>query len=364
MIYRMTATCLLATYFTISVLSSDVSLARPDKDYIYEMSVSMNEDEDFRTAVKIIQEGLKSKKIIEPYAYALIADAYLHSGDLNNALLYSNRSLELNNEQSAVLSLAEYYASLGDFNAASRYFNFIINNGNLVGDDYERISTIYMRFGIFVQAETFYNKQVDLETNAMKKGNPDAAPRHIFLAYLYLTKISEKSYLNAMLDLKQYGYDYNAAAEYSCLCVYSLRRLNREKEARKILDDGLAKCNKKSIFYSIMKHLDGKIDADALIAEAKKKDTYKEPTNQIRANVWVGLELCRLGKEKDALPYLQWAVDHQVTVFTSMYVQATAIPLLQKIRNGIPINPGPDKGRSAPPRRATPSNKTQRKAKR
>ncbi len=340
------------------------ALSHDDKDYVYECAECMEENEDYREAVKIVQEGFKAKKIIEPFAYSLIADAYLHSGDLNNACLYSNRSLELENSQSAVLSLAEYHASLGDFNASNRYVNFLINNGNLGGHEYARIATIYTRFGMFAQSETFYNKQIDLLTKRMKLGDPDVAPYHILLSYLYLTKNIEKTYVNAMLDLKNYGYDYNSAAEYSCLCVYSLRRLNREKEARKILDDGLAKCNKKSIFYSILKYLDGKIDADALIAEAKKKDTYKEPTNQIRANVWVGLELCRLGKEKEAIPYFQWAVDHQVTVFTSMYVQATAIPLLQKIRNGVPINPVPDKARSAPPRRAAPSNKNQRKAKR
>ncbi len=105
--YRSIMKLVIIVIYIIIIGSMNINaLNSQDKDYVYESAECIQENEDYRGAVKIIQEGVKAKKIVEPFACSLIADAYLHSGDLNNAFLYSNRALAQDNQQSAVLSLA------------------------------------------------------------------------------------------------------------------------------------------------------------------------------------------------------------------------------------------------------------------
>lgn len=100
-----------------------------------------------------------------------------------------------------------------------------------------------------------------------------------------------------------------------------------------MLDECINRCkNSLPALILILKFLHGDINRQSLLEECKKHDKYKEPTNQMRAHLWIGIDLYQKGELKDSQKELEWVVDHQVTDCTSIYACAVAKPLLIQLK--------------------------------
>ncbi len=294
----------------------------------YQSSIEILIDmEKFDEAMKMNREGFKKGRIGQENYYVLNGVIYLHAGYIDKCFQELEKCKNINPLYPHLYDiLGDAYASIGRLEQALECSDRAIK----IEIDFRRYRS---RYFINIQAGNLFEalKCAELDYNLLKAEGTFNTYAHF--EYLLFLSNPQKIYNFALTDLKKYKYAHHLSGEQAIFCVMSLRALKRDKESDKMLQECLNKCkNAKPGCIAILKYLNGDINLQNTIDDCKKNDKHREPWNQMRAHLWIGIDLYQKGELKDSQKELEWVVDHQVTDCTSIYACAVAKPLLIQLK--------------------------------
>jgi len=177
---------------------------------------------EFKTA-----EKLTDNKAALGAIYSFIGNDYYSLGDLNNALLYYDRQLEiardLNNQKKegiALNNIALIYQDQGNYDKALEYFNKslqLTSDPSSIAITYNNIAAVYLAKGDNNKAVEYYKKAIEF---AQKAGDYDGTAKYMLNlgnTYIDLKNFSEAQYYlqKGLLMMQKLGNkDWEATGYY------------------------------------------------------------------------------------------------------------------------------------------------------
>jgi len=183
---------------------------------------------DFNLSIKELKtaEKLTNNKADLGAIYSLIGVDYDNLGDLNNALLYYDRELEiardLNNqekESAALNNIAGIYAEQGNYDKALEYYNKSLqlkSDPSSIAATYTNIATVYSDKGDKNKAVEYYKKAIELDQKAGNYRGTAIIMLNLGYTYKDLKNFSESQYYlqKGLLMMQKLGDKYWEACGY------------------------------------------------------------------------------------------------------------------------------------------------------
>jgi len=184
----------------------------------------------FKLSIKELKtaEKLTDNKVVLGAIYSTIGSNYDNLGDLNNALLYDDRALEIardlnnqKNESVALNNIAEIYYKQGNYVKALEYYNKSLQ----LASDPSSIATTYNNIAMIYSAVGDYNKAIEYLKKAMgfaqKAGNYRGIAQDMLnLGYTYtdLKNFQEAQYYlqKGLSMMQKLGDQYWEAYGFKC----------------------------------------------------------------------------------------------------------------------------------------------------
>jgi len=177
---------------------------------------------DFNLSIKELKtaEKLTNSKAALGVIYSAIGSDYDNLGDLNNALLYNDRVLEiardLNNqkdESAALSNIGGIYKDQGNYDKALAYLNKSLqftSDPSSIAIIYNNIATVYWAKGDNNKAVEYYKKAIEF---AQKAGDYDGTAKYMLNlgnTYTDLKNFSEAQYYlqKGLLMMQKLGDKY------------------------------------------------------------------------------------------------------------------------------------------------------------
>lgn len=153
-------------FFVLTVLFSfflfscskpgDLTISRAMKSY---------QSQDYDTALSLFKESLEEDSHYSPeLIYNFIASIYLQQDDVENALVYQEKSVEIHPEYRALVSLGMNYHLLGRDEEAERTYQKAIELNPQKGEAYASLGALYLGQRSFSAAVENLKKAADYET--------------------------------------------------------------------------------------------------------------------------------------------------------------------------------------------------------
>jgi len=176
---------------------------------------------EFKTA-----EKLTNSKAVLGAIYSFIGSDYENLGDLNNALLYCDRYLQIERdlsnkeeESNALSNIGVIYQNQGNYNKALEYFNKslqLTTKPSSIATTYNNIALVYSDKGDNNKAVEYYKKAVELD---QKSGDYHGTARDMLNlgnTYTELKNFSEAQYYlqKGLLMMQKLGDKYGEAFGY------------------------------------------------------------------------------------------------------------------------------------------------------
>jgi tetratricopeptide (TPR) repeat protein len=208
----------------------------------------------------------------------------------DKAIRLNPRSAEAYNGRGITYhELAQYERAIKDYDAAIRlnpqFADAYFNRGNAYSD-----------FGQHERAIKDYDEAIRLQPTY------SGAYYNRSLASMLLARGDTDADARAYVDLK--GWKDERVQYMAIFGHFGDRRVRRDIEARKLLDEAATKCDKTSWPYPIIRYLRREISAQDLLAAATDLDKKTE------ARTYLGLDLLLSGQRDEALTHLQWVKDN------------------------------------------------------
>jgi len=184
---------------------------------------------DFNLSIKELKiaEKLTNSKDVLGAIYSAIGTDYYNLGDLNNALLYNYRALEiardLNNqegESSALNNIAEIYDEQGNYDKALEYYNKslqLTSEPSSIATTYSNIASVYSDKGDYNKAVEYYKKAIELDQESGDYHDTAGVMLNLGNAYTDLKNFSEAQYYlqKGLLMMQKLGDKYWEALGYA-----------------------------------------------------------------------------------------------------------------------------------------------------
>jgi len=171
-------------------------------------------------------EKLTNNKAALGAIYSYIGNDYDNLGDLNNALLYDDRQLEIvrdlndqEDEGKALNNLGEIYQDQGNYDKALEYYNKSLqlrSDPSSIAITYNNIATVYSAKGDNNKAVEYYKKAIEF---AQKAGNYHGTAHDMLNlgdTYIDLKNFSSAQYYlqKGLLMMQKLGNKYGEAYGY------------------------------------------------------------------------------------------------------------------------------------------------------
>jgi len=183
---------------------------------------------DFNLSIKELKtaEKLTNNKDVLGAIYSFIGTDYEDIGDLNNALLYYDRELEiardLNDEEgesSALNNIAEIYIKQGNYDKALEYYNKslqLTSKPSSIAVTYNNIALVYSDKGDKNKAVEYYKKAIEFAQKAGDYHSTAAYMINLGNTYINLKNFSEAQYYlqKGLLMMQKLGDKYWEAIGY------------------------------------------------------------------------------------------------------------------------------------------------------
>jgi len=177
---------------------------------------------DFNLSIKELKtaEKLTNSKDALGAIYSYIGIDYDNLGDLNNALLYYDRELEIKRESTALNNIAGIYEEEGNYNKALEYYNKslqLTSDPSNIASTYNNIAIVYSHKGDKNKAVEYLKKAIEF---AQKAGDYHGTAMYMLNlgnTYTELKNFSEAQYYlqKGLLMIQKLGDKYGEATGYA-----------------------------------------------------------------------------------------------------------------------------------------------------
>ena len=197
-----------------------------------------------------------------------------------------------------------YYNNLGlvyhrakQYNNAIEAFDEVIRRNPGYENVYNSRGNVYRDLLDFQRALADYNQSI-IEGCKRLRCYRDRA-----WIYLYLA-LGEEAAADAQKYIDKSGWRDEDAPYLTFIYYFGKRQANRDKEARKLIEESINKIDAKAWTFSIAQYLRKEIKADDLIKLATDNDKMTE------ARAYIGLEQSLSGNRDEALTNLRWVKEN------------------------------------------------------
>jgi len=222
---------------------------------------------DFNLSIKELKtaEKLTNNEGILAAIYSFIGTDYEDIGDLNNALLYNDRALEiardLNNqegESSALSNIAQIYGKQGNYDKALEYFNKslqLTSDPSSIAITYNNIAEVYSAKGDNNKAVEYFKKAIEFDQKAGDYRGTALGMLNLGNTYTKLKNFSEAQYYlqKGLLMIQKLGDKYGEATGY-----YYFGKLYLAQNKKTLSKEYFTKA------YNLYKSIGDSLDAQAV----------------------------------------------------------------------------------------------------